>query len=613
MTNRHLGQMVLDHARGHPGATALRVRRGDAFANVTWGEALPRIEALPAGLLSAAPVRDGARIALLCSTSLDAVLLDFASLSVGLQPVFVYASLLAEEVGYMHVDTAAELVVVENAAQLEKVRRIRGGFSFFGVAYGTEKLAIKGRVIVIDPTGIAPADDWESLADAEARGRARLPEMKAEMERRTAQILRSHTATFTYTSGTTGPPKAVIQTHDNFLSSIENAAELNFYDANAKAHGLLLFMPLAHVFGRFAALCGTYYGVPLIISTFTTLASDLDLTRPGMFFGVPRVFEKIMIQIERAMTSAKPVPRALFQWAIGVGRETFPYVSVGRPLPTGLAIRHRIADKLVLSKVRKRLGLENASTVQSGGAAVGSEVQTFFTALGLPLIEGYGLTEVSPALTSNRKNHFETGSVGPALKGVTLRFAEDGEILAKGANVTPGYLNRPDANAEAFDAEGWFHTGDLGAIDAKAFVTITGRKKDLLKTSGGKYIAPLKLESRLKQLPFIHEPFVVGDNRHYVTCLFFLDRPALAEWCTRAGIAADPAAPQVLEALEKLVAEVNRGLASFETIKYFRVVPEPLAIETGELTHSMKVKRKVVAEKYKALIDGMYVERTQAS
>lgn len=612
MTDRHLGQMILDRARERPQSVAFRVRRDAGYADITWGEVLPRVDAVAAGLLSAAPLTDGARITFLGNTSLEAVLLDYAALSVGLHPVFVYASLLAEEVGYMHVDTAAQLVVVENAAQLEKVRRLRGGFRFFDVAYGADSLTIKGRVIVVDPAGLAPADDWESFADAEARGRAQLAALKTDMDRRAASIQRSHTATFAYTSGTTGLPKAVVQTHDNLLSFMENIGDVNLFDANAQQHGLLLFMPLAHVFGRFAELGGAFYGVPLVLSTIPALATDLALARPGIFSGAPRVFDKMMSKIQSIMGSAPPARRAVFNWALGVGKQTVPYVCVGKPLPRGLALKHRLADKLVLSKVRARLGLDRASTVLSGGSALSAEVQEFFMALGLLLIEAYGMTECCPGITINRKNHVKNGTVGRAVRGVTVRIAADGEILAKGPNIMGGYLNRPDATAEAFDGEGWFHTGDLGALDADGFLTITGRKKDLLKTSGGKQVAPLKLESRLKALPFVQEAVVTGDNRPYVTCLFFLEPEALREWCQREAIPADPATPGVHRAIEKLVADVNGGLASFESVKHFRVAPGPLSVEGGELTPSLKVKRKVVSEKYRSLIEEMYREEAGA-
>ncbi len=608
MSDNHLAAMVADRANRNPSATAFRVRRGDAYADVTWGEVSPRIQHLGAGLLSAADLTDGARISIIGNTSMDWVILDFAALSVGLQTVPVYASLLPEEVGFMHADPRVELVIAENAGQLAKVRAMRGGFRFFDLDYGPETLHLKGRVIVVDPAGLAAADDWESLADVEARGREKLASLQEEMKRRIEKVKRSDIATFTYTSGTTGPPKAVIQTHENMLSLLENIAEVNLFGPKVQEGGLFLFLPLAHSFGRLIELAGPFFSSPLIISSVPTLGPDLAASRPGFFPGAPRVFEKMKAKIESGVQSAPPIRQKIFNWAMGVGRETLPFVTTGRPLPLLLALKHRVADKVVFSKVRAKLGFDRTAVLLSGSAPLRSDVHEFFLAMGLMLIEAYGLTETCPGLTANRPNHIKIGTVGQAIKGVILRFAEDGEILAMGPNITQGYLNRADATAEAFDAEGWFHTGDLGSIDADGFVSITGRKKELLKTSGGKYIAPVKIEARLKAVAFVQEAVVIGDNRNFCVALFALDPETLGEWATREGLPADPGHERVRAVLQAHVAEVNRSLASYESIKYFDVLPAPLSVDGGELTASLKVKRKVVSTKYADRIEAMYAQ-----
>jgi long-chain acyl-CoA synthetase len=611
--DQHLGQMIVDRAKKDPSRAAFRVRKGDVYVDVPWSDVLPRIGHVAAGILSAAQLSDGARVSIIGNTSLDWVVLDAAALSVGLQTVPVYASLLPDEVGYMHVDTAVELIIAENASQLEKVRAMRNGFKFFDVAYGKERILAKGKVVVVDPAGLSPADDWESLADLEARGRAKQPELQAEMDRRASKIKREDIATFTYTSGTTGPPKAVIQTHHNMLSMLENIEDVGLFGANVKEAGLFLFLPLAHSFGRLIELSGPFFETPLVLSTVPTLAADLAASRPGFFPGAPRVYEKMMGKILTTVQGSPPMRQRIFHWALGVGKETVPYVCEGKPLPMWLSIRHGLADKIVLSKLREKLGMDRAGVLLSGSAPLRSDVHEFFLAIGLLLVEAYGLTETCPGLTANRPGAIKIGTVGQAIKGVTLKVDETGEVLAKGPNITQGYLNRPDANADAFDTEGWFHTGDLGSLDADGFLKITGRKKELLKTSGGKYIAPVKIESRLKALPIVQEAVVIGDNRNYCTALFALDPENLAAWAQQTGAKADPAAPEVKALIEKHVAEVNGTLASFETIKAFRVLPGPLTVDGGELTASLKVKRKVVSEKYAPQIEDMYANTRAAA
>lgn len=613
MTDEHIAQMALDRARARPESIAFRVKKNDAYVDVPWSTVIPRIEHIAAGLLTSAPLSEGARISIMGNTSMDWVVLDIAALSVGLQTVPVYASLLPEEAGYMHVDTGVELIVVENADQLAKVRKFRDGFTFFDKKYVPADIKNKAKVVVVNPSGLTAADDWESLETVESRGKARLDEMKAEMERRSKLIRRNHIATFTYTSGTTGPPKAVIQTHHNMLSMLENIEEVGIFEQRVRDHGLFLFLPLAHSFGRLIELAGPFFNSPLVMSTVPTLAVDLGLSRPGFFPGAPRVYEKMMGKVFGAIESAPPLRQKIFHWAMDVGKQTIPYVSTGQPIPAMLSFKRSIADKLVLSKIRAKLGMDRAAVLLSGSAPLRSDVHEAFLAFGLMLIEAYGLTETCPGLTANRPGRLRVGTVGQPIKGVEIRIAEDNEILAKGPNITSGYLNRDDATKDAFDSDGWFHTGDLGSQDSEGFVRITGRKKELLKTSGGKYIAPVKIEALLKAMPFIQEAVVIGDNRNYCTCLFSLDPENFGEWIKRTGAPNDVNSDHVKKELDAHVKKVNGTLASYESIKYFRVLPGPMTVDGGELTASLKVKRKVVSEKYAGLIEEMYSKELAAA
>ncbi len=593
--------MISDRARQSPQAVAFRVRRDHDYVDVRWSAVAPRLEAIAAGLLTAAALDDGACISIVGNTSMASCLVDFAALSVGLKTVPVYASLLPEEVGYMHADTAAQLIVVDDGAQLEKVRAFRAGFTFFDRRYAAADLRIRGKVVVIHSQGVAAADDWESLDELEARGHRERSACEVEMRRRATLIRREDVATFTYTSGTTGAPKAVIQTHDNMLAMLEDVDDAGLMDDEVREHGLFLFLPAAHSFGRMVELAGPFFGAPLVMSSVPTLAADLLASRPGFFPAAPRVFEKMMAKITSAIESERALARRIAGWALNVGHRVAARRADGRSVPLLLDAQRAIADRLVLSKLRARLGLDNASTLLSGAAALRPDVQTFFLALGLPLLEAYGLTETCPGLTVNRKHAARLGTVGQAFKRCELKVAADGELLARGPNITRGYLNRPDATAEAFDGDGWFRTGDLGSIDADGFVRITGRKKELLKTSGGKYVAPLKIEAQLKRHRIVQEAVVIGDGRNYCTALFALD----------AEMSAPFSQARIDEILQRLVAETNSGLASFEHIKTFRVTPTPFTVDGGELTASLKVKRHVVARKHAALIESMYAGVTR--
>jgi long-chain acyl-CoA synthetase len=605
-----LAELLHDRAATSPKDTAIRTKVGGVWVDRTWTDLRERVDAIAAGIASAVDLEDDDAIGLLGQTSEDWIVCDFAGLSMGLQTVPIYASLLPEEVGYAHVDTRIKLVFVDDVEQLEKVRAMRKGFTFFDVRYAPEQIALQ-HIVVIDPSGATRGDDWESLAELEARGRTKLAECKGELERRRSAVRPDQTATYTYTSGTTGPPKAVIQTHRNHLAMVDAVREVDVLSDTMREGGLFLFLPLAHSFGRLMQFAGPALNLPLVISTVPTLADDARETRPGFFPGAPRVYEKMKSKIETAVSGASPLRQKLFRFAVATGKKTVPYRLKGAPFPLLLSLLHTVADKLVLSKLRVALGLDRARALLSGSAPLDPTVHEFFLAVGLELYEAYGLTETCPGLTSNKPGKMKIGTVGTALPGVQLKIAADGEILAKGDNITRGYLNRPDATADAFDGDGWFHTGDEGSLDAEGFLAITGRKKELIKTSGGKYVAPAKIEGALKLLPIIQEAVVIGDTRHYVTALISVDPEDLKAWATQVGIPADQDHPEVRKSIDAHVQSVNAKLAPFEQIKYWTRV-DPMTIANGLLTASLKVKRNVVEERYATQIDSMYVGKTRS-
>ncbi len=605
MTDQTIAGMLRRRIEESPNRAAVRHKQGGSWVDVSYTELSERMDKIAAGLLTAIDeVPDRAAISILGSPNYDWIACDFGALSVGLRTVPVYSSLLPEEVGYLHTDTEAIIAIVEDKAGLEKTREMRNGFTFFDNDYPAEDVKVQ-HIVVMNPEGIDPADDWESLADLEARGAEKLEETAADRKRRYDQPKRDDTATYTYTSGTTGPPKGVIQTNGNMLAMLESADQTGIFGSgNVMDGGFFLFLPLAHSFGRLIELAGPFFDSPIVISSIPTLGEDLGETRPGFFPAAPRVYEKMMAKIETKVAGAPPIRQKLFHWAINTGKATIPYRSKGKPVPGFLSFKLGFADKLVLSKLRAALGFDRAEVLLSGSAPLSVPVHEFFLAMNLNLLEAYGLTETCPGLTTNLPDDFMLGTVGKPFPDIEIKIASDGEILAKGPNITAGYLNRPDATADAFDDEGWFHTGDLGS-DVEGFIKITGRKKELMKTSGGKYIAPAKLESRVKTLTFVQECITIADTRNYVTALVAIDPEELEAWADQTGNANDPQSDAVKEVIQKHIDEVNESLASFETIKYFRVIP-PLTVESGLMTASLKVKRGPTYDHYADMINDMY-------
>lgn len=599
-----LAELLHNRAAADPDDIGIRTELDGTWTDRTWKQLADRADRIAAGILTAIELDDNDVVGIVGQTSEDWIACDFGALSVGLQTVPIYASLHANEIGYAHVDTGVKLVIVDDAEQLEKVRTMRKGFNFFDTDYRSEQVPLQ-HIVVIDPEGASEGDDWESLADLEARGTSELDGMRAELDRRRAAARPEQTATYTYTSGTTGAPKAVIQTHRNHLAMVESVDQAGVLSDKMKDGGLFLFLPLAHSFGRLIQFSGPAHNLPLVISGVATLADDARETRPGFFPAAPRVYEKMKSKIETTVSGAPGVRQKLFAYALDVGKKTIPYRAKGKSLPLLLNLQYQAVDRVVLSKLRALLGMDRAEALLSGSAPLDAEVHTFFQAIGLELYEAYGLTETCPGLTSNRPGCTKIGTVGPPLPGVQLKIAEDREILARGDNITQGYLNRPEATEEAFDDDGWFHTGDEGRIDEEGFLHITGRKKELIKTSGGKYVAPAKIEGSLKLLPIIQEAVLIGDTRNYCTALISVDPDDLKDWAQQKGTAADQDSPEVKAAIDEHVEKVNEDLASFETVKYWTLV-DPLTVDNGLLTPSLKVKRNIVTDRYADDIEEMY-------
>ena len=561
--------------------------------------------------LGALGVEDGDRVALLSESRPEWLIADFAVLTRGAVTVPIYPTLPEAQVRYILADSGARVVVASDEAQAAKVRAVWPDLPDLSV------------LIVVDGApstapAVAAVREELSLADATARGHRRLMDedgLGRMYKEAAAAIAPDRLATIIYTSGTTGEPKGVMLSHENVVSNvIASDAVISVTDDDEA----LSFLPLSHAFERMVCCLYLYKGVTISFAeSLDTIARDLQGVRPTTLTGVPRVYEKLHARIHDAVAQAPAIRRALFHWALGVGGAASRAARAGRPVPLVTRLQLGVASRLVLSKVRERLG-GRVRFLVSGSAPLSVPVAEFLFAIGVPVVEGYGLTETAPVLTVNPLEAPRPGSVGVAVPGVEIRIAADGEILARGPNVMQGYYNKPDATA-AVIVDGWFHTGDIGQLDDGGYLTITDRKKEIIVTAGGKNVAPTPIEAELKRSPIVAEAVLIGNRRPCITALLVPDFDALAhELDTPAGAEAldTPAGaeareevvarPEVKRRFEAVVETVNAGLPRHEQIKEFAALPAEFSIATGELTPTLKVKRRVVEERWRGTIDALY-------
>ncbi|MGL6279753.1 MAG: AMP-dependent synthetase/ligase [Gaiella sp.] len=584
---RTIGQLWRDAQRaGHP-EPAYRTRVDGVWRDVTWAEAGERVELLANGLL-AWGVRKGDVFGILGRTTLEWALFDFALALVGGVTAPVYATSSPKDAAYVLSHSGAIGVLVEDGAQRAKVDAER------------EALPALRHVLTFD--------DLDALAEEGRAFREAHREALADAE---AAVGEDDLYTFIYTSGTTGPPKGCMLLHRNYW---EMTAVVRHLDAFLQPGDVcLLYLPLAHNFGRLVHLAGPFAGFTIAFEPDPyAVATSLTEVRPTVLPSVPRIFEKVHTAVLSAFDEATGAKARLIAWALRVGREVGRLRREGQPIPRGLAAQHAIADRLVYAKVKERLGGRLRLPI-SGGAPLSSEIAEFFDALDIRIMEAYGLTECTSGATVNTPTAYRYGTVGRALPGFELRLAEDGELLMRSPTVFAGYYAEPEATAEVLDADGWLRTGDIASIDADGFVAITDRKKDILVTAGGKNIAPQNLENELKTSRWVSQALVVGDRRPYVAALVTLDPVEIARWAEENGAEPDVAVlahdPRVRALVQAAVDDVNRDRTAFEQLKRFGILERDFTMEQGELTPTLKLRRRVCVEHFADEVEQLYAEQ----
>jgi long-chain acyl-CoA synthetase len=568
-----------------PDAKAFAIRDGDHFVDVTLGSFCDEVRVMAAGLVGLG-IEPGSAICLFSHTRYEFTILDYAILAAGCVTVPIYESDSADQVKWVATNSGAVAIVVENTTLERNVD-----------AVAADLPAVR-HTLLIDGGGLdalrAAAKDVDP----------------SEVEKRWKAITHDQLASIVYTSGTTGLPKGCVLTHGNFASEVGGVAVLMKALLNEQAT-TLMFLPLAHVLARVVQFACVTQGVQLGYSGIATLTEELKLFPPTFLFAVPRVFEKVF-NGARAQAGGG-LKAKIFDRAADVSIAFSTQEQAGK-VSAFTKVQHRLFDKLVYAKLRAAMGGKVRYAI-SGGAPLGVRLGNFFNGLGLQVLEGYGLTETTAAATVNTPDHLKIGTVGRPVPGTTIRIADDGEVLVQGGIVFGGYYANTEASADALQSD-WFRTGDIGELDADGFLTITGRKKDLIITAGGKNVQPAELEDRLQANPLVGMAMVVGDNKPFIAALVALDPDELRAWAKEHGKAVPeaPAAlvsalatdPEIRASVQKTVDEANRQVSRAESVREFRILSTELTVESGELTPSLKVKRKVVQDKFADVIASIY-------
>lgn len=588
-------RMFLDRVAATPNSEAFRYQRNGGWASATWRQIGDRVELIAAGLISLG-IKPEERVALASGTRYEWVVADFAVLAAGAATTTVYPTTNAADVAYIVANSGSRIVIAEDQTQVDKLREHR------------DELPAVEKVVIIDGSGDG---EWViTLEELEAIGKEVLAESPTTVTDRVAAIRPDQLATLIYTSGTTGKPKGVRLKQESWTytaAAMDALGVLSDKDLN------YLWLPLSHAFGKVMLALPLVIGFPTVVDgRVDKIVENLSVIQPTIMGAVPRIFEKVHGSVNETMAREGGLKKTMFDWAVGVGLQVSRARQAGEsPSPLAVA-QYKLADKLVLSKIRARFGGRMRFFI-SGSAALDRDIAQWFDAIGIPVLEGYGLTETSAASSLNRPHAYRFGTVGWTLPQTEVKIAEDGEILLKGPGVMNGYHDMPEATAEAIEPDGWFHTGDIGELDAEGFLRITDRKKDMFKTSQGKYVAPSAISAQFKGIcPFASEIIVYGESKPYCVALVSLDADGLKQWAASNGlggksfteIARDP---KTHDAVAGYVEELNKHLNRWEQVKKFSIIDRELTVESGDLTPSLKLKRKVVVDHYHNQIDELYV------
>jgi len=597
MTYGTLPSRFLNAIDSRPNPRAQMFRHADStWESISSAELLRRVAGLSTALVELG-IKPGDRVALFAANRPEWHTADFAINGSGGVTVPIYFNESPDRMAYILKHSGARVIIVCGADQLHKFKQCRA------------QLPDLEQVIVADVENDVPADFLRYETLIASSGDAEI----AAYRLRAAQALPGQLCTIIYTSGTTGEPKGVMLTHNNLSSNVtDSCATFDFEPATDVA---LSFLPLAHVYGRMMDYIYIFSGVTVAyVEAIDLVPQALLEIRPTIIAAVPRFFEKIYSRLMEQGSKATGVKRKLFDWAVHVARRAAPWRASAKSVSPALKLEWTLADKLVYKKIRTGTG-GKLRMVFSGGAPLSKDLAEFFWSIGIPIYQGYGLTETSPILTSNYPAN-RVGSSGKPIPNVLIRIADDGEILAKGPCVMQGYYKNTDATREAVTTDGWFHTGDIGYLDSDNYLFITDRKKDLIKTAGGKFVAPQPIENALKTSPYILNAMIVGDQRRFVVALIVPNATTVSGKMTEQGIrfashkemAAHPAVRQLIESEVK---RLTAHLAQWETIKRFALLPEDFTFDNGSLTFTLKLKRRVVEQKYREIIDKLYADTSE--
>jgi long-chain acyl-CoA synthetase len=580
---RTIARLWRDAVAEKRSAPAYLIETDGGWQPVRWEEAARRVDDLADGFLSLG-IGKGDVVAIIGRTTLDWALADFALARIGAVSAAIYPTTSGPECRYLLDHSEAVAALVETEEQRERVQ-------------GCGTLPRLQHIL-----------RFSDLEELERAGREHRRDHPEALEHAEAQVDENAPFTYIYTSGTTGPPKACVIRHRNYYEMAATVDRLSEFVANDDL--MLLWLPLAHNFGRLMHLLGPYIGFTIAFCPDPyAVAEALPKVRPTVLPSAPRLYEKVYTGVRGQFDAATGLKRRLIEWALGIGYRVSRLHQADQPVPATLAARHRLADRLVFSKVKQRLGGRLRFAI-SGAAPLSRDVIEFFHAIDILILEGYGLTECTTACSVNLPHRLRFGTVGPVLPGFEVRIAEDGEILIRSETVFAGYLKDDAATREILDEDGWLHSGDVGELDADGFLTITDRKKDILVTAGGKNVAPQNIENALKRSKLISHAVVIGDRRPCLAALITLDEAEAAKWAAQHALDADSTAAaddeRVRTEIQSTVDEVNADLARFEQIKRFVILPRDFALEHEELTPTMKLRRKVIAEHFTDEIEALY-------